>query len=128
MSIWFADAAVTKSRTPSLTVKSRRYQTLDLWRGIACLMVVIHHGLIPLCDLGLPTENPTSKILWVANSNDSSALTQKPANLTLRSEWLNRLNGSLKVSVSMFFVVSGYCITASAESLRRSNRSVGSFF
>jgi peptidoglycan/LPS O-acetylase OafA/YrhL len=128
MSIWFADAAVTKSRTPSLTVKSRRYQTLDLWRGIACLMVVVHHGLIPLCDLGLPTENPTSKILWVANSNDSSALTQKPANLTLRSEWLNRLNGSLKVSVSMFFVVSGYCITASAESLRRSNRSVGSFF
>ena len=128
MSVWFADAAVAKCRTSPPTVKPRRYQSLDLWRGIACLMVVIHHGLIPLCELGLPTENPATRIPWVASPIDSSVSAQKPASARLRSEWLNRLNGSLKVSVSMFFVVSGYCITASAESLRRSNRHVGSFF
>jgi peptidoglycan/LPS O-acetylase OafA/YrhL len=66
-----------------------RYRLLDAWRGLACLMVVIHHA-------GYALE-------W-SEACDSCA------------RWMMVLAvRRMNLGVSLFFVISGYCIAASAE-------------
>lgn len=70
-----------------------RYAMLDVWRGLACLLVVFHHAGQ---SLGW-SEIQGSGARWLTV-------------LTLRD---------MNLGVSLFFVISGYCIAASAESNRR---------
>jgi peptidoglycan/LPS O-acetylase OafA/YrhL len=77
---------------------STRYESLTLWRGLACLMVVVFHALIA----GYPHGGPTGPLIDL-----------------LKMGWLG---------VPIFFVISGYCITASADNLRQNDHSAGEFF
>ena len=65
-----------------------RYESLDAWRGIACLMVIMFHA-----TLDAPTTGGVAAALVAA----------------MRWGWLG---------VPMFFVISGYCIAASLDSHR----------
>jgi peptidoglycan/LPS O-acetylase OafA/YrhL len=64
--------------TPHVGVPSR-YRSLDLWRGIACLSVIVYH-----------------------------------AGMTDRG-WAKTLTEPLHHGVTLFFVISGYCIAAAAS-------------
>ena len=66
---------------------------LDIWRGVACLMVVIHHGAYALEW----TEVGDSWLRWA----------------------IVYATKRMDLGVPLFFVISGYCIAASAESLAR---------
>lgn len=75
---------------------SRRYQMLDVWRGLICLFVVLEHAGVTLWDRGAASTR------WDAAIRDGIA-------------WILTLN----IGTSLFFVISGYCIAASIESSRR---------
>jgi len=66
---------------------SSRYHSLDIWRGIACLSVIVYH------TVGLDGSPGQSAILTALGS------------LAMRG-W---------IGVPLFFVISGYCIAASAS-------------
>lgn len=74
-----------KSADPVVAPKTHTYKTLDAWRGLASLWVVLYHTSAPLAD---------------------------KFHLTAHGIYLLPLNGYLGVSV--FFVVSGYCIAHAA--------------
>lgn len=86
--------------------KSARYQSLDMWRGVACLMLVFYHTTF-YADAGWRTLHPET---WSAGSLALNLVTR------------------LWVGVPMFFVVSGYCIAASVDSLRRKPHSLTNYF
>lgn len=70
---------------------SPRYLTLDAWRGLACLLVVVHHaGFAVLFE-------------------------KKDAFRRSVALVLDRCD----LGVPIFFVISGYCITASLDAIRR---------
>lgn len=75
--------------------ESPRYQSLDLWRGVACLLVIVHHCTFPR----LPEQ---------------SEHTLQPAELAFvefcHKGW---------IGVPIFFVISGYCIAASLDRLSK---------
>lgn len=81
-----------------------RYQFLDFWRGFACLAIVVLHASCFL-QLSPPTTSRSSIEQVIRNI------------LTLG--W---------VGVPMFFVISGYCIMASAMKLRAQGGSSFTFF
>ncbi len=72
--------------------KSPRYKSLDVWRGIACLMVVVFHSTF-----------------YAAAAPSDGSISSK----------LLALTEHLSHGVPMFFVISGYCISATADSARR---------
>ncbi|MGE3818007.1 MAG: acyltransferase family protein [Isosphaeraceae bacterium] len=75
---------------------SRRYQMLDVWRGVICLLVVLEHVGVTLwtgADQGAGWDG------WIRMT-------------VMRALTLN-------IGTSMFFVISGYCIASSLESARR---------
>jgi peptidoglycan/LPS O-acetylase OafA/YrhL len=74
-----------------------RYESLDLWRGLACLMVVVVHAGQIAKDRLTP-----------------EATTDHPFGARLLTE-----TGRLGVGVQIFFVISGYCIAATAAASRR---------
>ena len=78
-----------------------RYEMLDVWRGVACLMVVLHH----------------SGFAIVLGDSDSS--------------WVRRaildFVRLMDLGVPLFFVISGYCIAASMDSHRRRGASPWTF-
>lgn len=77
-----------------------RYHSLDLFRGIACLMVVVLHSSFYASDS--PNSDPASWLIWLA-----------------RRLWLG---------VPIFFVISGYCIAATAESSERKGHRTLDYF
>jgi len=83
--------------------RSPRYQTLDAWRGVACLMVVIYHATIITCAT-------------------------RPETGTGVAYDLVTFTHQLSAGVPMFFVISGYCISAAADSARRREHSVRTYF
>src|SRR5690606_31907010 len=87
-------------------LKSARYYSLDIWRGVACLMLVLYHGTF-YADRQWRTFDPDT---W-----------------TLGAFAINAV-GRLWIGVPMFFVVSGYCIGASVDSLRRRPYSLSNYF
>lgn len=76
--------------TGELKSISKRYLSVDSWRGIACLMVVVFHSTRHAVVLKMPTDD---------------GLVSKFFKLT-ELGW---------IGVPIFFVISGYCITASAD-------------
>src|SRR2546423_626648 len=72
--------------------RNPRYISLDIWRGAACLAVVLSHSMI---YLGAQT---------LSNRGDQIIAA------------LGRLGGW---GVWLFFVISGYCIAATSDSTRR---------
>jgi peptidoglycan/LPS O-acetylase OafA/YrhL len=74
-----------------------RYRLLDVWRGVACLLVVVHHAGFAVIferDGGPGVE------AWIKRTI---------------VDGLARLN----LGVALFFVISGYCIAASVDATRR---------
>jgi peptidoglycan/LPS O-acetylase OafA/YrhL len=83
-----------------------RYLTLDAWRGLACLLVIGYHASLTYINLSAPAEG-----MWASW-----------ADTIIRAASLG------DVGVPLFFVISGYCIAAAADGVRRGGRSVGSYF
>lgn len=78
-----------------------RYPSLDFWRGVACLMVVAFH----------------SSFYIQADFQHMQGATR-----ALSSVFLYLWTG-----VPIFFVISGYCISATCDSMRRQEHSVRSY-
>jgi peptidoglycan/LPS O-acetylase OafA/YrhL len=78
---------------------------LDAWRGLACLMVVVHHAGYALDWSEVTGGGAGSWLRWLA----VYALCR------------------MKYGVSLFFVISGYCIAASADAARRRGAPPGAF-
>src|SRR5258706_6244980 len=84
---------------------SRRFESLDHWRGVACLLVVVYHStIIYLSTTSLASPAPG----WVGG--------------------LLEITHHFNVGVALFFVISGYCIAAAADGARRRNSGVGQYF
>lgn len=85
-----------------LTVTPARYTSLDAWRGIACLSVVAFHA---------------AYLASVSAIGDRSLL----ARVLHQTYWLQH-------GVSIFFVISGYCIAATVASSHRRQHGLASYF
>jgi len=88
--------------------RSPRYASLDLWRGVACLLVVLHHA-----TLYAPAYRQAENGLTVAPN---------PAS------WFVAATTRFWIGVPLFFVISGYCISATADSTRRRPRALATYF
>jgi peptidoglycan/LPS O-acetylase OafA/YrhL len=88
--------------------RAPRYYSLDLWRGVACLLVVLHHATIYA-----PAYRQAER---------GEALAANAAT------WLVAATTRMWVGVPLFFVISGYCISATADSSRRRPRALVRYF
>jgi peptidoglycan/LPS O-acetylase OafA/YrhL len=80
-----------------------RYRSLDALRGLACLMVVVFHStFLVSASTVASASDPASYLISIAER--------------------------LWIGVPMFFVISGYCISATADNARRKGHSVRVFF
>ncbi len=84
-----------------------RYRSLDAWRGLACVMVILHH----------------STLVYLGHEPQSSD------GVLERSAW-NVLSWFIygNTGVALFFVISGYCIAAAAENVRAGRHRIGQYF
>ncbi len=89
--------------------RSTRYDTLDVWRGLACGAVIVFHAVVA----GVAKPEFLAR---VATEGGSFA------------DWLVIAAVRLWVGVPVFFVISGYCIAAAAESARGRPHPCRSFF
>ena len=95
----------TKSDSETSPSGPRRYQMLDVWRGLVCLVVVLEH---------------VGVVLWPFDSPQAAG-------------WDGWLRGWLVSGLTwnfgspLFFVMSGYCIASSLDSSRRRGDSPGRF-
>ncbi len=85
-----------------------RYESLDLWRGLACLVVVAYHA--------------------AAYTHSDAFEEQLRAGGGTPAEWLLAAVGRFWFGVPVFFVISGYCIAASADAVRAKPGGVGRYF
>jgi peptidoglycan/LPS O-acetylase OafA/YrhL len=85
--------------------RAPRYDSLDLWRGVACLLVLVNHAIF----YNLPES--------------TSATFFERLDLAIAA-----VAGRLWLGVPIFFVISGYCISATADSHRRKGTSVRTYF
>ena len=84
--------------------QSTRYYTLDHWRGVACLLVVVLHSAMPH--------------VHARETEDASPVAEAILQL---SHWG-------VIGVPMFFVISGYCISATAQSTLRRGHPMKMYF
>jgi len=89
-------------------VKAPRYRSLDMWRGIACLMMVVFHTTMQITEATHNASPAADSLTWLG---------QCLVMATARS-W---------IGVPIFFVISGYCIMATLDSGRRRQRSFGEY-
>jgi peptidoglycan/LPS O-acetylase OafA/YrhL len=78
-------------------IRSTRYPSLDIWRGAACLMIVILHSTFAAYVGDVAFER-----------------LHHPLAARLLS-----LIDQMWIGIPLFFVISGYCISATADSSRR---------
>lgn len=83
-----------------------RYRSLDIWRGAACLFVVLYHSA-------------GNRLLTDTSVTSSADMVAAPIVQTLQQLW---------IGVPMFFVISGYCIAATADSSRRKGGGIRAYF
>ncbi len=93
-------SAMLQSNSPQ--PRAPRYLSLDLWRGIACLLVVVHHSTM----YAIRPEGPPSDL----------------------SSWILNATTWMWIGVPLFFVISGYCISAAADSARRRVHALRTYF
>lgn len=85
-----------------------RYHSLDLWRGVACLAVVFYHATLTeltarhAAGTAADAGSVTGFLMWLTNQG-----------------WLG---------VPLFFVISGYCIAATADATRRRPVTMWTYF
>jgi peptidoglycan/LPS O-acetylase OafA/YrhL len=99
--------AVKSSQTADVAARripSTRYDSLDLWRGVACLVVVLYHSTLVYSGLTEKKEVPSF------------------------ADSVVRFLHHGRVGVPMFFVISGYCIAGAACSAHDRRMPVGSYF
>jgi len=72
--------------------RTGRYQSLDHWRGLACLAVLVNHSV------------------WIAGDSGSWTATER---------WFVALAQRFWLGVPLFFVISGYCIAATVDAHER---------
>ena len=89
----------------------RRYASLDACRGIACLFVVAYHSL----PLNLPRKVFGDQLLAGHFSGTWTDLVI----------WII---SKMWIGVPIFFVISGYCISAAADDHQRKNRPMRTYF
>src|SRR5262249_54371182 len=82
-----------------------RYQLLDAWRGLACLMITIGHAASGL------------------EADDWKALGDYPTARALRFAF-----DQLWLGVPLFFVISGYCISATVDAAQRKGHGPTQYF
>lgn len=84
--------------------KDTRYYSLDFWRGVACLLIVFYHSSLYVL------ENP--------NPPHSGTL----------GGLIFHIIDHFWVGVPIFFVISGYCITAACDGTRHKAKSMKQYF
>ncbi len=89
-------------------VSANRYESLDVWRGVACLLVIVYHS-----TLFAATPDLWNRVLTTGGSV---------------WEWGLMVCTQGKIGVPIFFVISGYCIAASTEAVRKGSHGPGVFF
>lgn len=89
-------------------IRRPRYESLDAWRGVACLLVVLFHSAAYLIS-----ESLDARVRAFGGSV---------------FDWGTVAIGRFWIGVPMFFVISGYCIAASADAVRTGSGGVGRFF
>ncbi len=85
-------------------VGSKRFASLDLWRGLLCLYIVVEHAGVGL---------------WRGSAEATGV-----------DGWLRSLLVSpltLNIGTPLFFVISGYCVLSSVDSHRRRDHAATSF-
>ena len=87
--------------------KAARYESLDHWRGVACLAVVVFHATMQVAG---PVAAPAGEGFWASLGAALLAVTAR--------FW---------IGVPMFFVISGYCIMATIDSRRRRGDGLGEY-
>jgi peptidoglycan/LPS O-acetylase OafA/YrhL len=93
---------MTEARNP-------RYYSLDAWRGLACLIVVIFHANIYVV---------TPELVETIRDSENVSV----------SDYLLFLTTRFWYGVPLFFVISGYCISASMDRHQQRAGSVRSYF
>lgn len=94
----------TNQTRPTQEGTKRRYQMLDVWRGLVCVLVVLEHVAV---------------VLWPGSDFGEGWAFQ------LQRGVVKLL--SLNIGSPLFFVMSGYCIASSVASAGREGRSPFSF-
>lgn len=89
--------------------RNPRYHSLDAWRGLACLIVVIFHANIYAV---------TPELVETIRNSESVSVADYMLLMTTRF-WYG---------VPLFFVISGYCISASVDRHQQRAGSVRSYF
>ncbi len=87
--------------------KAARYESLDHWRGVACLAVVVFHATMQVAG---PVAAPAGEGFWASLGAGLLALTAR--------FW---------IGVPAFFVISGYCIMATIDARRRRGDGLGEY-
>src|SRR5258708_5072544 len=95
LDLWIRSSSGKTMERP--TVTSTRYQALDAWRGIVCLIVVLEHAGVAL---------------WNQVDHGIAGFDG-----FLRHGIVTVL--CLNLGAPLFFVISGYCIASSLDSSRR---------
>jgi peptidoglycan/LPS O-acetylase OafA/YrhL len=91
------------------STKAPRYQALDAWRGVACLLMVVFHA----------TMQMTAWYQTVPAEADSLDRAGQTLIMATARTW---------IGVPIFFVISGYCIMATLDSRRRQEEGLGEYF
>lgn len=106
-----SDAArsdTSRARSAGGGPRCPRYHSLDFWRGVACLMIVVFHATFYA---------------------DTPALRERlAAGASSLADWALAVCFKLSMGVPIFFVISGYCISATADSTRRKAAPVRLYF
>ena len=85
-----------------------RYATLDAWRGLACLGVIVFH----------------STAAYVA---DAPFIARVQSEGGTFADWCAVACGRMWIGVPLFFVISGYCIAAAAVNTVERGRTIRTF-
>jgi len=89
--------------------RNPRYHSLDAWRGLACLIVVIFHANIYVV---------TPELVESIRNSESVSV----------SDYLLLMTTRFWYGVPLFFVISGYCISASVDRHQQRAGTVRSYF
>jgi peptidoglycan/LPS O-acetylase OafA/YrhL len=99
---------VNPNAKPVAVPRNPRYSSLDIWRGVACLMIVVIHACFYV--------------------NEEARTAAARAASPVGSFLINHVASRFGIGVHIFFVISGYCIAATADATRRKSGSIVQYF